>query len=80
MEDEACNSTKADQQSTVTEQYNDQFWTKISKDMPNFTHEHIEKRLILEKDKTRDKKTSWCRSKGDTDCSRQVMQFWWKET
>ena len=56
MEDVACNSTKADQQTTVTEQYNDQFWTKILKDMPHFTHEHIEKHLILEKDKTPDKK------------------------
>ena len=55
MEDVVCNSTKADQQTTVTEKYNDQFWTKILKDMPNFAHEHIEKHLMLEKDKTTDK-------------------------
>ena len=56
MEDEPCNSTKADQRTAVTEQYNDQFWTKILKGMPNFTHEDIEKHLILKRDKTPYKK------------------------
>ena len=37
MEDVACNSTKADQQTTVTEQYNDQFWTKILKEYAKFS-------------------------------------------
>ena len=56
MEDKPCTSTKADQQTSMPEVYNQQLWTKSLKDMPNFTHEHIEKYLILEKDKTPDKK------------------------
>lgn len=38
-----CNLTKI-------EQYNEQFLTKILKDMPYCMHEHIEKHLILKRD------------------------------
>ena len=56
MEDKSCTSSETGQHLLIPNVQLAQLWTKNVKHMPNFTHTHIEKHLILEKEKLPDKK------------------------
>ena len=47
MEDKSCTSSEAGQHLLMPNVQLVQLWTKSLKHMPNFTHTHIEKDLIL---------------------------------
>ena len=55
MEDKSCTSSETGQHFLMPNVQLAQLWTKSLKHMPNFTHTHIEKHLILEKEKLPDK-------------------------
>ena len=56
MEDKSWTSREAGQHLLMPNVQLAQLWTKSLEHMPHFTHTHIEKHLILEKEKLPDKK------------------------
>ena len=56
MEDKSCTSSETGQHLLMPNVQLAQLWAKSLKHMPNFTHTHIEKHLILEKEKLPEKK------------------------
>ena len=56
MEDKSCTLSETGQCLSMPNAQLAQLWTKSFKHMPNFTHTHIEKLFILEKEKLPGKK------------------------
>ena len=75
MEDKSCTSSEAGQHLLMPNVQLAQLWTKSLKHMPNFTHTHIEKHLILRRRNylTKKQQMQLSTKKVDTDCSKQVM-------